>query len=224
MIQVGEALRGIGLCIQERGDQDPGGCGGFDHTNPARFCVACFGCQGEICVLQITADDLINVGIGLAADAEDGMKPVVDMVREQGPGDVSPVIDDHIIGSEQTGMMAGQGAFVAARDERHIIGQLVLQAIQAADQALGVGSIRGGPFEGLLLSALRQVGLAAIDGEDAMATPGSGALFKRFENGGVQITKGLGVELVTGLAHGSGRDGVGLIQGHLVCLALAPEL
>ncbi len=35
------------------------------------------------------------------------------------------------------GQMEGQGAFVAARDECHIIGQLVLQAIQAADQAQG---------------------------------------------------------------------------------------
>ena len=80
MGEISEGLCGIGLGLHKCRQQHPVGVGGSDDPHGARFRIDLSGFEGEDGLLTISFDDRIDLGIGLAADAEDGVETPVNMV------------------------------------------------------------------------------------------------------------------------------------------------
>ncbi len=87
MVEIGEGLCGIGLGIHKRRQQDPVGVGGPDDPDDpdgAGCRVHRAGFEGEEGILTGALKDPVHLGVGLTADAEDGVQTVIDRVRKQG--------------------------------------------------------------------------------------------------------------------------------------------
>ena len=80
MGEIREGLCGIGLGLHKCRQQHPVGVGGSDDPHGAGCGVDLSGFEGEDGLLKIPFDDCIDLGIGLAADAEDGVETPVNMV------------------------------------------------------------------------------------------------------------------------------------------------
>lgn len=93
------------------------------------------------------------------------------MGAEQFEAVIAAVVDDDVRRCQGLEMGERGGALVAVGEEVEIDGQLGVQAVQAAQQALRVVRLLAGQGVAGRQQRAGQVQLRAVDGEDAVAVP-----------------------------------------------------
>ena len=170
----------------------------------------------------VAGDEAVDRRAGVAAHAEDRVQAVLAVGAEQLEGVVAAVVDDDVAGLQGLEMGERGGALVVVGAEVEIDREPGLQAVQAAEQALGVVGLRAGGVVAGVDQRPRQAELGAVDGEYAVAQPERPGLLGAAQDRGVELPEGVLVDLGPGLAHGGVGDRLRLRQGHVQGGALGP--
>ena len=236
MVQVGQVSHAIAAAVKQGGAEDVLGpaVGVLDEAQRDGLARAAGMLAGQVPqglgagqdrhdgVGLVAGDEAVDRRAGVAAHAEDRVQAVLAVGAEQLEGVVAAVVDDDVAGLQGLEMGERGGALVVVGAEVEIDREPGLQAVQAAEQALGVVGLRAGGVVAGVDQRPRQAELGAVDGEYAVAQPERPGLLGAAQDRGVELPEGVLVDLGPGLAHGGVGDRLRLRQGHVQGGALGP--
>ena len=133
----------------------------------------CGGKEGNRTVSLRAGNKRLHLFDPAVWEPEHGVDPGVDVLMEEDVGEIASVVHHDIGGLQRRQVLQGAPAFIAMRDEVEIPGQLRVEVVEAAQQALRIVRIVGGHGIAVCPQRTGEGEFGAIHGKHPMPPPGA---------------------------------------------------